>query len=188
MAAITAAPAGLMRALTALDRGEPVIVQDATHTELVLAAERLTTSAMAFLVRHTSGYACVTLDAERLRALRIPLLLPDFPDCPAFAVAVDRKAGVTTGISAHDRALTIRALADPLTTPDDLTRPGHVVPMLVRAGGVAAHPAPPEAAAALCAMAGLLPVAVLAAVVEEGALVDVVRVRVEDVVAAVRAR
>ncbi|WP_326566963.1 3,4-dihydroxy-2-butanone-4-phosphate synthase [Amycolatopsis rhabdoformis] len=146
-------------ALTAFGRGEPVLLDD----HLVLAAELVTTSSMAFLIRHTSGFACVALPRERLRTLRIPLLPADDADCPPFAVSVDAAEGTTTGISAHDRALTARTLADPSATRTDLIRPGHVVPLLARrdAWGVA------EAAVELCRNAGLAEAAVVAAVVDE---------------------
>ncbi|MEV6896155.1 3,4-dihydroxy-2-butanone-4-phosphate synthase [Amycolatopsis sp. NPDC051372] len=155
-------------ALAALGRGEPVLLDDC----LVLSAELVTTASMAFLIRYTSGFACVALPRERLRALRIPLLPADDTDCPPFAVSVDAAGGTTTGISAHDRALTARTLAVRTTTWTDLTRPGHVVPILARPGctGVA------EAAVELCRRAGLAAAAVLAVVEgEEPALAGLPR-------------
>ncbi|MGW4482210.1 3,4-dihydroxy-2-butanone-4-phosphate synthase [Amycolatopsis sp. NPDC004368] len=150
----------------AFGRGEPVLLDD----HLVLAADLVTTSSMAFLIRHTSGFACVALPRERLRALHIPLLPADDADCPPFAVSVDAAEGTTTGISAHDRALTARTLADPASTRTDLIRPGHVVPVAARHGSRGV----PEAALELCRGAGLAEAAVLAAVVDGADLADLV--------------
>ncbi|SNX94687.1 3,4-dihydroxy 2-butanone 4-phosphate synthase / GTP cyclohydrolase II [Geodermatophilus sabuli] len=153
-------------ALAALRRGEPVVLTSAGERHLVIAAERVTGRTMALLVRYSSGFACVALEGERLAALDIPLMEADDAGREAFAVSVDACAGLTTGISALERARTARALAHPSTTPGDLVRPGHVVPVRVRPGGVLERPAPPEAAADLCRLAGLVPAAVFAAVPE----------------------
>jgi 3,4-dihydroxy 2-butanone 4-phosphate synthase/GTP cyclohydrolase II len=153
-------------ALAALRRGEPVLLTSAGERHLVIAAERVTGATMAVLVRYSSGFVCVAVEAERLAALDIPLMAADDPGREAFAVSVDACAGLTTGISALERARTARALAHPSTTPQDLVRPGHVIPLQVRPGGVLERAAPPEAAADLCRLAGLLPAAVLAAVPE----------------------
>ncbi|MFI5607299.1 3,4-dihydroxy-2-butanone-4-phosphate synthase [Amycolatopsis sp. NPDC051903] len=143
---------------TPLAHDAPVLIDD----HLVLPAASVTTASMAFLIRHTSGFACVALPRDRLRALRIPLLLADDPDRPPYAVSVDAAAGITTGISAHDRALTARVLATPRSDWTDLIRPGHVVPVLARPGSTGI----PEAAVTLCRRTGLPPAAVLAAVAD----------------------
>ncbi|QRP46424.1 3,4-dihydroxy-2-butanone-4-phosphate synthase [Amycolatopsis sp. FDAARGOS 1241] len=143
---------------TPLGHDAPVLIDD----HLVLPAASVTTASMAFLIRHSSGFACVALLRERLRSLRVPLLLADDPDRPAYAVSVDAAAGVTTGISAHDRALTARVLADPGADWTDLVRPGHVVPVVARPGSTGV----PEAAVELCRRTGLPPAAVLAAVAD----------------------
>ncbi len=176
---------GVAVALATLRQGDPVLLQHgAGGAEIVIAAERVTTSTMALLVRHSSGLACVALPGERLDALRIPLMAPEDPRRMAFAVSVDLCAGVTTGISARERALTARALADPATQPADLVRPGHVVPVRVHPDGVLERPAPAEAAADLCRLAGLVPAAVLATVAEEAvpSLCELPAVRLEDLV------
>jgi 3,4-dihydroxy 2-butanone 4-phosphate synthase/GTP cyclohydrolase II len=179
---------GVPGALTALRRGEPVVLTCAGERHLVIAAERVTGETMALLVRYSSGFACVALEAERLAALDIPLMEADDAGREAFAVSVDACAGLTTGISALERARTARALAHASTTPADLVRPGHVVPVQVRPGGVLERPAPPEAATDLCRLAGLVPAAVLAAVPESGweplppALDALAAVDVDDVV------
>ncbi|MGY1638581.1 3,4-dihydroxy-2-butanone-4-phosphate synthase [Geodermatophilus sp. SYSU D00742] len=179
---------GVPGALAALRRGEPVVLTSAGERHLVIAAERVTGQTMALLVRYSSGFACVALEGERLAALEIPLMEADDAGREAFAVSVDACAGLTTGISALERARTARALAHPSTTPADLVRPGHVVPVQVRQGGVLERAAPPEAAADLCRLAGLVPAAVLAAVPEPAseplppALDALAALTVEDVV------
>jgi 3,4-dihydroxy 2-butanone 4-phosphate synthase / GTP cyclohydrolase II len=166
-------------ALSALRDGRPVLLLDdcvdgaaRPGTEpagvLVVAAERVDVGAMAFLVRESSGVVCTAMTGQRLDALRIPPLAADGARTrPAFAVAVDLGTGISTGISARDRALTVRALADPATGPADLVRPGHVLPLRARDGGVLERPRPAEAAVALCAAAGLAPAAALATAVDE---------------------
>jgi 3,4-dihydroxy 2-butanone 4-phosphate synthase/GTP cyclohydrolase II len=162
--------AGVPAALAALRRGEPVLLLNGPGAgELLIAAEHVTARTMAFLVRYTSGVACVAMPGERLDALRIPPQVSDDPERAAFGVSVDLRVGTTTGISATDRALTARALADPATVPLDLVRPGHVLPVRVRDGGVLERPAAPEAAVDLCRLAGLAAAGVLAAV-EDGAV------------------
>jgi 3,4-dihydroxy 2-butanone 4-phosphate synthase/GTP cyclohydrolase II len=176
----------LAAALEDLRRGRPLLVtDDSGEQHMVIAAERVTGPAMALLVRHSSGFVCVAVEGERLAALDIPLMTADDPGREAFAVSVDAVAGLTTGISAHERARTARALADPASTSVDLVRPGHVMPLRVRPGGVLERPAVPEAAADLCRLAGLVPAAVFAALVESAtdpALLDLAAVRVADVV------
>jgi 3,4-dihydroxy-2-butanone 4-phosphate synthase len=134
---------------------------------LVVAAQFADTRQMAFLVRETSGFVCVAMPPARLDKLRLPLLAPSA--CGGgtkFGVAVDLRDGITTGISARDRAMTVRALADPATRPDDLARPGHVMPICAADAGVLERRAEPEAAIDLCRVAGLQPVAALAAVLD----------------------
>lgn len=166
------------RALCSLSVGRPVVVvagQDGQgEGHLVLAAESATTSQVAFIVRHTSGFLCVALpraDCDRLR-------LPPMP-CPGAAasaadqrVTVDAARGVGTGISARDRARTIAALADPASRPNDFTRPGHVVPLRAHDGGVLRRPGCAEAAVDIARLAGLRPAALLAGIVsaEDGGL------------------
>jgi 3,4-dihydroxy 2-butanone 4-phosphate synthase / GTP cyclohydrolase II len=130
---------------------------------------------MAFLVRESSGIVCVAMTGARLDELRVPPMDGDAadPGGSAFAVSVDLRVGITTGISAADRALTVRALADPATGPTDIVRPGHLLPLRVRDGGVLDRARPAEAAVDLCRGAGLAPAAVLAAAVDgAGELAD----------------
>lgn len=171
------------RALAALRDGGPVLLRHDGGDEMVVAADRVTPRAMAFVVRATSGIVCVACAGERLDALRIPPMAAGGDDRVDFGVSVDLRAGISTGISARDRALTARALADPATVPSDLTRPGHVLPVRVRPGGVLERAAPAEAAADLCRLAGVAPAAVLATVVDEAAVAGLPVVALADVVA-----
>jgi 3,4-dihydroxy 2-butanone 4-phosphate synthase/GTP cyclohydrolase II len=160
--------ARVQAAVAAIGRGEMVIVADDAEREnegdLIMAAEKATPEAIGFMIRHTSGVLCVPLPGERLDALRIPLMVPTNTEAmrTAFTVSVDAHQGTTTGISAQDRATTIRALVDPATRPDDLARPGHVFPLRAREGGVLARRGHTEAAVDLARLARLAPAGVLA--------------------------
>ena len=133
---------------------------------LVTAAAGLEIAVMAFLVRHSGGIVCAAMHGSHLERLRIPSQLGPGGErgVPEFAVSVDLRDGVSTGISARDRALTLRALAHPRTIPEDLVRPGHVLPIRCSEGGVLDRPAIEEAAVDLCSLAGLGPCAAFAPV------------------------
>jgi 3,4-dihydroxy 2-butanone 4-phosphate synthase / GTP cyclohydrolase II len=160
-------------AINAIGRGELVVVVDDVDREnegdLIMAAEKVTPEAIAFMVRHTSGVICAPLTGERLDALEIGLMVPANTEShrTAFTVTVDACNGTTTGISAADRATTIRALVDPATRPSDLARPGHIFPLRARPGGVLTRPGHTEAAVDLARLAGLAPAGVLAEVVND---------------------
>jgi 3,4-dihydroxy 2-butanone 4-phosphate synthase/GTP cyclohydrolase II len=155
-------------ALQRLARGEPVVVADDSDREnegdLIVAAEKATPEAVAFVVRHTSGVLCVALSGERCDALQLPLMVSHGRDAQgtAFTVTVDAKRGTTTGISAADRAVTVRALANPQSRPEDFARPGHVFPLRAREGGVLERRGHTEAAVDLVGRAGLAPAGLLA--------------------------
>jgi len=136
---------------------------------LIAPAALLDTATMAFMIRHTSGFVAVAMDGARLDQLGVPPMVADRqnPGDAEFAVTVDATEGVTSGISAHDRAVTARQLASPAATSDDFTRPGHVVMLRTRAGGVLARAASAEAAVDLCDLADLPPVAVIADLVAD---------------------
>ena len=157
-------------AVAAFARGELVVVVDDEDREnegdLIMAAEKATPEAIAFMIRHTSGLLCVALTGERLDALDLPLMVPDNTESmrTAFTVSVDARAGTSTGISAADRAATIRLLADPVTLPADLNRPGHVFPLRAQPGGVLSRRGHTEAAVDLARLSGLQPAGVLAEV------------------------
>jgi 3,4-dihydroxy 2-butanone 4-phosphate synthase/GTP cyclohydrolase II len=155
-------------AIHRIARGELVVVVDDADREnegdLVLAADRATPEAIAFLIRHTSGVLCAALPGSRCDALHLPLMVPRLEDAhgTAFTVTVDARRGTTTGISAADRATTLRALASDATRPDDLTRPGHVFPLRAREGGVLVRRGHTEAACDLARLACRAPAGVLA--------------------------
>lgn len=128
--------------------------------DLIMAAELCTPATMAFVVRHTGGVICAALPAARLEELALPqmLSLNEDPKGTAFTVTVDAagpKWGVSTGISAADRAATMRALAAAASEPADFVRPGHVFPLRAQAGGVLARDGHTEATVDLCRLAGL---------------------------------
>ena len=160
-------------ALDALRAGRPVLVVDDADREnegdVVLAAHTLTDAWVAWTVRHTSGYLCAPVTAEIADRLELPLMVAENADPlgTAYTVTVDAAVGVTTGISAADRARTARVLADPASTASDLRRPGHLVPLRARAGGVLVRPGHTEAAVDLCRLAGLPPVGVIGELVED---------------------
>jgi 3,4-dihydroxy 2-butanone 4-phosphate synthase / GTP cyclohydrolase II len=144
---------------------------DAERSSLVLAAQLASPASVAFLVRHTSGFLCASLTDSDCDRLDLPPMVgdgaDDRPNELPFAVSVDARFETTTGISARDRALTFNTLADPTTVPNDLTRPGHVVPMRARSGGVLEHAGRAEATTDLCRLAGLRPAAVVAELVSD---------------------
>ena len=160
-------------ALADIRAGRMVIVVDDEQREnegdLILAAAKVTPEAITFMVRHGSGIICVPLEGERLEALDLPLMAPNNSETmrTAFTISVDARRGTTTGISARDRALTVRALIDPGTTPRDLARPGHVFPLRYAPGGVLRRAGHTEAAVDLARLAGLVPAGVLCEVVNE---------------------
>ncbi|MEM9563236.1 MAG: bifunctional 3,4-dihydroxy-2-butanone-4-phosphate synthase/GTP cyclohydrolase II [Actinomycetota bacterium] len=159
-------------AIGAIGRGELVVVVDDEDREnegdLIMAAQFATPERIAFIVNHTSGVICTAITDERADALDLPLMVSENTDVmrTAFTVTVDVRQGTTTGISASDRALTIRALADPSERAGDLNRPGHIFPLRARPGGVLKRAGHTEAAVDLAAMADLEPAGVLCEVVE----------------------
>jgi 3,4-dihydroxy 2-butanone 4-phosphate synthase/GTP cyclohydrolase II len=161
------------RAIAAISRGEMVVVVDDPGREnegdLIMAAEKVTSEAVAFMIRHTSGVICAALPGERLRALQLPLMVTDNAEAQrtAFTVTVDLRHGTTTGISAIDRAATLRALGDPASQAGDFVRPGHVFPLRARDGGVLARRGHTEAAVDLARLAGLSPCGVLCEVMND---------------------
>ncbi len=155
--------------------GRPVIVTDDADREnegdLIMAAEMATPETIAFLVRHTSGVLCAPMTGAELDRLQLPLMTPLAMNTErmrtAYTVSVDAAEGVTTGISAADRAHTLRLLANPGTKPSDLARPGHVFPLRYREGGVLRRAGHTEAAVDLAQLAGLRPAGVLAEIVND---------------------
>jgi 3,4-dihydroxy 2-butanone 4-phosphate synthase/GTP cyclohydrolase II len=168
---VTFAP--IEEAVAAIARGEVVVVVDDEDREnegdLIMAAVHATPEKIAFYVKHTSGLICAPLSAERADALHLPLMVSRNTESmgTAFTVSVDLVVGTTTGISAADRAATLRALGDEATRPIELARPGHVFPLRAREGGVLKRAGHTEAGVDLCRMADLPPVAVICEIVNE---------------------
>jgi 3,4-dihydroxy 2-butanone 4-phosphate synthase / GTP cyclohydrolase II len=164
---------GVEEAFEALKSGLPVLVLDDEGREnegdVILSAETLTTEWMAWTIRHTSGYICAPLPEDSADRLELPPMVADNQDPrgTAYTVTVDAARGVTTGISAADRAHTIRLLAQEDSTASDFTRPGHVVPLRARHGGVLVRGGHTEAAVDLCRLAGLAPVGAIGELVHD---------------------
>lgn len=162
-------------AIAAISRGEMVVVLDDEHREnegdLILAADLVTEEAMAFVVNHTSGVVCVGMEGKDLDRLRIPLMIPPQDNeeamATAFTVTVDLREGTSTGISAADRAATLRALASPDAQPEDFKRPGHIFPLRYRPGGVLRRPGHTEASVDLARLGGRAPAGVLCEIVNK---------------------
>ena len=160
-------------ALAELAAGRPVLVVDDEDREnegdIIFAAEHATQELLAFTVRYSSGVVCVAMDDERADKLDLPpmTLVNEDRKGTAFTVSVDAREGISTGISAADRAHTIRLLGDPGTGPADLSRPGHIFPLRARPGGVLERPGHTEAAVDLSRLAGLSPVGALVEVVND---------------------
>lgn len=160
-------------AVAALRAGRMVIVVDAENPDddgdLMLAAAHATPERIAFMVRHTSGILCVPMQAADLDRLRLPpmVVVNEDPREPGYAVSVNARTGIASGISAADRAYTISLLADADTQPGDLIRPGHVFPLRAVEGGVLRRAGHTEAAVDLSRLAGLPPVAVIGEVVDD---------------------
>jgi 3,4-dihydroxy 2-butanone 4-phosphate synthase / GTP cyclohydrolase II len=165
--------ASIPEAIDEVREGRIVIVVDDADREnegdLIMAAEKVTPEAIAFIVRHSSGVICAPVVGERLDELHIPLMVAANTDHQrtAFTVSVDARRGVTTGISAADRATTIRAIVDQGTRPEDISRPGHIFPLRYREGGVLKRAGHTEAAVDLARLAGLYPAGVLCETVND---------------------
>nr|WP_232620717.1 3,4-dihydroxy-2-butanone-4-phosphate synthase [Rothia kristinae] len=160
-------------AVAALRAGGLVVVVDDEDREnegdLIGSAATLDEAGLGFMIRHTSGVVCAPMSAARADALDLPPMLArnEDPKGTAYTVTCDAAAGVSTGISAADRTRTLRVLADPASTPGDLTRPGHVLPLRAVDGGVRRRPGHTEAAVELMRLAGLPEVGAIAEVVHE---------------------
>lgn len=162
----------LKTVLEAFRRGEFVALLDKPDREaeadLLLAAEHATGERINEMISLARGLLTVVVTRQRLRELRIPLLEPEFamPNAPVFAMPVDYRHGTTTGASAFDRAVTIRALADPKARPEDFGRPGHVFPLAMAEGGLAERQVHTEGAAALAELAGTVPVVAMCEILD----------------------
>ncbi|MBB3945264.1 3,4-dihydroxy 2-butanone 4-phosphate synthase [Rhizobium skierniewicense] len=150
-------------AIAAIAHGEMIIVVDDEDREnegdIIVASDSITPQQIAFMMNHARGLICVAVPGERLDELDIPLMVPRNTEFhkTAFTVSVDYIPGTTTGISASDRATTIRALVSPETKPDDFARPGHIFPLRAHPLGVLGRTGHTEAAVDLCRLAGKFP-------------------------------
>ncbi|MGB0678179.1 MAG: 3,4-dihydroxy-2-butanone-4-phosphate synthase [Polyangiales bacterium] len=160
-------------AIEATRRGEMVIVVDDEDREnegdLCMAAECVTPAAVNFMAKHARGLICVSLDDARVHALGLPMMVSDnrAQRSTAFTVSVEARRGVSTGISAADRAHTIRTLVDPATTPADLVSPGHVFPLRARPGGVLQRTGHTECSVDLARLAGCEPASMICEIMRD---------------------
>ncbi|KAJ5949413.1 hypothetical protein N7454_000997 [Penicillium verhagenii] len=165
--------------IVAFKNGEFIIVLDDLDREnegdLIIAADCITAAQMAFLVRHTSGLICAPITPDLAARLALPQMVTENadPKGTAYTVTIDSSDdSVTTGISAQDRALTCRTLASPDATINSFRRPGHIIPLQARAGGVRERKGHTEAAVEFCRLAGKAPAGVIAELVENGDVVE----------------
>jgi 3,4-dihydroxy 2-butanone 4-phosphate synthase/GTP cyclohydrolase II len=165
--------AKIIEAIEDIKQGRFVIIVDDEDREnegdLALAAEKVSAQAVNFMAKHGRGLICLPATGERLDELHLPLMVEE-NTCKfgtAFTVSVDAKQGTTTGISAADRAKTIKVVVDPATRPDDLVRPGHVFPLRAREGGVLVRAGQTEAVVDLARLAGLYPAGVICEIMNE---------------------
>ncbi|KAH6633297.1 DHBP synthase RibB-like alpha/beta domain-containing protein [Boeremia exigua] len=165
--------------VAAFANGEFVVVLDSPDREnegdLIIAAESLTPEKAAFMIRYSSGYICAPLTVSRAAALHLPQMVADNadPNRTAYAISIDADhESVSTGISAQDRSLTCRMLADPNAKASEFRRPGHILPLQAREGGVRVRRGHTEAAVDLCRLAGKQPVGVICEMINDGESVD----------------
>ncbi|KAI4862729.1 3,4-dihydroxy-2-butanone 4-phosphate synthase [Hypoxylon rubiginosum] len=161
--------------IAAFRNNEFVVVMDDLDREnegdLIIAAENMTTEQMAFMVRHSSGLICAPITPALTESLKLPQMVENSQDLrgTAYTISIDAAdPSVTTGISARDRALAVRRLADPTSTPASFRRPGHVLPLRARSGGVRVRRGHTEAGVDLCRLAGKPEVAVICELVDDG--------------------
>ena len=163
----------LQEALTAYKNGDLIIVTDDADREnegdLMLRADMATPEKVAFMVRHTTGILCVAMTAERARTLHLPLMVEENKDSmkTAFTVSVDYAVGITTGVSATERANTARALANNEVNHKDFNRPGHIFPLIADKGGLQARGGHTEAGVALSHLVGAAPLCLLSEIVND---------------------
>ena len=153
--------------------GKMVIIVDDEDREnegdVMIAAEKVTPEAITFMARYACGLICLSLTEKRVRELKLPLMVENNTSQykTAFTVSIEAKQGVTTGISAHDRARTIQVAIDDKSTADDISRPGHIFPLMARKGGVLVRVGHTEASVDLARLAGLKPAGVICEIMNE---------------------
>lgn len=160
-------------AIAAIGRGEMVIVVDDQDREnegdIIVASDAISKESIAFMMNHARGLVCIAMEGERLDELELPLMVPRNTEShkTAFTVSVDYLPETTTGISAADRAATVRALMNPQARPDDFARPGHIFPLRAHPQGVLGRPGHTEAAVDLARLAGKTPSGVICEVAND---------------------
>lgn len=165
--------ASVEEAIEQIKAGHLIILVDDEDREnegdLMVAAEKVTPEIINFMTLHGRGLICLPLTKKRLEELQLPLMVQDNTSRfeTAFTVSIDAKEGVTTGISAFDRARTVQVAIDPKSKPSDLVRPGHIFPLQAREGGVLARAGQTEAAVDLARLAGLTPAGVICEIMNE---------------------
>jgi 3,4-dihydroxy 2-butanone 4-phosphate synthase/GTP cyclohydrolase II len=165
--------ASIPEAIEDLRAGKFLIIVDDESREnegdLAIAAEKVTPEAVNFMARYGRGLICIAMKGERLDELRIPMMVQDNTSkfASPFTVSVEARHNITTGISAHDRAVTVQALIDPTTKPEDILRPGHMFPLRAREGGVLVRAGHTEAVTDLTRIAGLYPAGVICEIMNE---------------------
>ncbi|KAK5174007.1 3,4-dihydroxy 2-butanone 4-phosphate synthase [Saxophila tyrrhenica] len=165
-------------AIEAFRAGEFIVVLDHASREnegdLIIAASDLTPSKCAFMIRHTSGFLCTALPPSLAAQLELPQMVNHNadPNRTAYTITIDAAEGVTTGISAQDRSLTCRKLAEGKVRKEHFRKPGHIVPLQAREGGVRTRAGHTEAAVEFCQLASKAPVGVLSEIVEDGEEVE----------------
>ena len=170
----TPAFVSIAEAIEFFRQGQMVIIVDDEDREnegdLVIAAEKVSAEAVNFMAKHARGLVCLSLTEERCKELDLPLMVENSSATlfgTAFTVSIEAKGKVTTGISAGDRAATVRTAIDPRTRPEDLIRPGHIFPVRARAGGVLKRAGHTEASVDLATLAGLTPAAVICEIMND---------------------
>ena len=160
-------------AIQDLQEGKLVILVDDEDREnegdLIIAAEKVTPEAINFMATYGRGLICMPVTGQRLKQLKLPMMVEDNTSrhSTAFTVSVDVTRGATTGISAFDRAATVKAMLDPNTEPEDLARPGHIFPLRYQEGGVLVRAGQTEGSVDLAKLAGLYPASVLCEIMGE---------------------
>lgn len=171
-------------ALEDLVKGRIIILVDDEDREnegdLCMAAEKVTPEAINFMAKHGRGLICLSLTPERVNALKLPMMTDENTSTfgTAFTVSIEAKKGVTTGISAHDRAKTILIAIDPKTKPEDLARPGHIFPLRAKPGGVLQRAGQTEGSVDLARLAGIYPAGVICEIMnDDGTMARVTELR-----------
>jgi 3,4-dihydroxy-2-butanone 4-phosphate synthase len=160
-------------AIKEMQRGSFIIIVDDRSREnegdLVIAAEKVTSSKLNYMLKWARGFMCVPMSGSRLDELEIPLMVEESSNRfhTPFTVTVDAKKNTTTGVSVHDRIETIKLLLGPDAKPEDLARPGHMLPLRAKDGGVLEREGHTEAAVDLCKLAGLKEVAIIMEIMKE---------------------